>query len=137
MLRYVIAYIVTGIVFLGLDAVYLSTAGAAMYRQALGDQLASPMRVVPAVLFYLIYIGGLMVFAVAPAFESGKWITAVGRGAMLGFLAYATYELTNYATLARWVPKLVVVDLVWGTVLSGVAAGIGVFLVFLVWGVGE
>lgn len=124
MSRYLIAYIVTAVVFLGLDAVYLSTAGAPMYRQALGDQLASPMRIVPGIIFYVIFIAGLQFFAVMPAFEDGQWTTALIRGAALGFIAYATYEFTNYATLARWTGKLVLVDMVWGTVLSGVASSV-------------
>jgi uncharacterized membrane protein len=125
MTRYLSAYFITAIVFFGMDFAYLSTAGVPMFRQALGDQLATPMRAVPAVVFYLLFIVGLVFFAVAPAFDTGKWTTALLRGAALGFTAYATYELTNYATLARWTPKLVFFDLTWGTIVSGVAASIG------------
>jgi len=124
MSRYLIAYVVTAVIFLGLDFVYLSLAGGPMYRQALGDHLANPMRVVPGIVFYVIYIFGLQYFAVSPAFQDGQWTTALVRGAVLGFIAYATYEFTNYATLARWTGKLVLVDMVWGTVLSGVASSI-------------
>lgn len=128
MTRYVVAYIVTAVVFFGLDALYLRFVGGAMYRQVLGDQMADPARIAPAIAFYLIFIGGLLYFAITPAFGSGMWSSAAGRGAALGFLGYATYELTNYATLARWTSKLVVVDLTWGTVLSAVAAAIGYLL---------
>lgn len=124
MARYVVAYLVAAVVFLGCDVVYLRFAGAPMYRLALGDQLADPMRVGPGILFYVIFIAALVFFAVAPAFAAGGWLTALLRGAALGFVAYATYELTNYATLARWTPQLVVVDMVWGTVLSGVASAV-------------
>ncbi|MCY0385946.1 DUF2177 family protein [Robbsia sp. Bb-Pol-6] len=124
MARYVVAYLVAAVVFLGCDFIYLRFAGAPMYRQALGDQLADPMRIGPGILFYLIFIAGLVFFAVAPAFATGDWKTALLRGAALGFVAYATYELTNHATLARWTPRLVVVDMTWGTVLSGVAAAL-------------
>lgn len=122
MTRYLLAYFIAIVVFLGFDAAYLKFLGAGMYRQALGDQLADPVRIVPALAFYLIYIGGLLYFAISPAFDTGSWGTAALRGALFGFVAYATYELTNHATLARWTPKLVAVDLSWGTVLSGVAA---------------
>ncbi|MGI4856657.1 MAG: DUF2177 family protein [Janthinobacterium lividum] len=128
MARYCVAYLVAAVVFLGCDAIYLRFAGAPMYRLALGDQLADPMRAGPGILFYVIFIAGLVFFAVAPAFAAGGWITACLRGAALGFVAYATYELTNYATLARWTPHLVVVDIVWGTMLSGVASALSYLL---------
>lgn len=124
MSRYLVAYIVTAVVFLGLDFIYLRFAGGPMYRQALGDQLAEPMRVLPGIIFYVIFIGGLQYFAVSAAFQDGQWTTALVRGAALGFIGYATYEFTNYATLARWTGKLVLVDMVWGTILSGIASSI-------------
>ncbi len=125
MARYLIAYVVTAVVFFGLDALYLRFVGGAMYRQALGDQMADPARIVPAVAFYLIFIAGLLYFAIAPSFVLENWSAAAGRGAALGFVGYATYELTNYATLARWTPTLVFVDLTWGTLLSACASSIG------------
>lgn len=125
MTRYLSAYVITAIVFSGLDFAYLSTLGVPMFRQALGDQLATPMRAAPAIVFYLLFIAGLVFFAVAPAFDSGKWTTACLRGAALGLIAYATYDLTNYATLARWTSKLVLFDLAWGTIVSAVSASIG------------
>ncbi|MGI4814614.1 MAG: DUF2177 family protein [Janthinobacterium lividum] len=125
MSRYLIAYIASGVVFFALDFAYLSLAGVSMFRHALGDWLADPMRLGAGLLFYLVYFIGLIFFAVAPAFETQSLGTAVLRGAMLGLIAYTTYELTNYATLARWNLTLVLVDTIWGIVVSAVAAGVG------------
>lgn len=125
LLRGVIAYIGTAVVFLLMDALYLRFVGGALYRAALGDYLAEPVRIGPAVAFYVIYVLGLVYFAVLPGIASGHWGAALWRGAALGFFGYATYELTNYATLARWTPVLVAADLVWGTIVSAVGATAG------------
>ena len=90
--------------------------------------LAPTFRPVPAVLFYLVYIAGLTFFAVRPALASGSLGTALLYGAAFGFVAYATYDLTNQATLKNWSTVLTVADLAWGTVLSAGAAGIGQWL---------
>ncbi len=76
----------------------------------------------PAVLFYLLYIAGILYFAVLPAMGDGRWQTALLQGAVLGFLCYATYDLTNLATLKSWSVKVTVLDIIWGTVLTGGAA---------------
>lgn len=133
LLRGAIAYVGTAVVFLLMDAVYLRFIGGALYRAALGDYLVEPVRVGPAVAFYIIYVLGLVYFAVLPAIATGEWSGALWRGAALGFLAYATYELTNYATLARWTPALVAADMVWGTIVSaaGATAGYAALRVFL------
>ena len=125
LLRGAIAYAATAVVFLLMDAVYLRFIGGALYRAALGDYLVEPVRVGPAVAFYVIYVLGLVYFAVLPGLASGHWVGALGRGAAVGFIAYATYELTNYATLARWTPALVAADMAWGTIVSAVGATAG------------
>jgi uncharacterized membrane protein len=87
---------------------------------------------VAAIVFYLLFIGGLMFFAVAPALESGEWRRALLYGALFGFMTYATYDLTNLATLRNWSVTVTLVDLVWGAILSGLVAlasyRIGTFL---------
>ncbi len=122
---YVWAYIATGIVFLGCDAVWLSTAGNNLYRPLLGDLLLAKFRLGPAVAFYLIYMAGIVVFATAPAITSGRWSAALINGALFGFVAYATYDLTNQATLRLWSVTITIVDLCWGTVLTAIAATLG------------
>lgn len=99
-----------------------------LYRPAIGDLLAENFRLAPAIIFYLIYAAGLTFLAVRPALISGQWSTALLYGAAVGFMAYATYDLTNQATLKSWSTTLTVADLLWGTFVSAAAAVIG-FLV--------
>lgn len=125
MKTYVLAYFATAIVFLGLDSVWLSTMGSAFYRPLLGNLLLEKFNVAPAAVFYLLYVVGIVFFATAPAFDSGRWATALGHGALFGFFAYATYDLSNQATLKNWPALLTLIDLSWGTVLTGASATLG------------
>ncbi len=125
---WIIAYIATGVAFLGIDAVWLSFAANRLYRPQIGGLMRDTFGVPPAALFYLVYIGGILFFAVAPALASGRWTAALLRGAVLGFVAYATYDLTNQATLKGWSSTVTIADLCWGTFLTGAAASVG-FLV--------
>lgn len=125
MKAYGIAYIATGLVFLAVDAVWLTLAPQRLYRPLMGDMLVENFRLVPAVLFYLIYIAGIVVFAISPALATERWTTATGYGALLGFFAYATYDLTNQATLRNWPVPVTIADLCWGTLLTAFAATMG------------
>ena len=125
--RYAVAYLSTGLAFAAIDALWLSKMGPSFYRPLLGEMMLQRPRFDAAIVFYLIYIAGIVFFAVSPAFGHGGtgWKTAALYGAVLGFLCYATYDLTNRATLANWPMKLVLVDIAWGTFLTGAAATIG------------
>lgn len=125
MKSYVTAYVVTGLVFLAIDAVWLTIAAQRLYRPLMGDMLLDSFRLVPAMLFYFIYIAGIVVFAIAPAFATDRWTTAASYGAFLGLFAYATYDLTNQATLKNWPVIVTIADLAWGTFLTAVAATAG------------
>lgn len=125
MKTYGIAYIATGLVFLAIDAIWLTVAAQRLYRPLMGDMLVESFRLAPAALFYFIYIAGIVVFAIAPAFSSDRWTTATSYGAFLGLFAYATYDLTNQATLKNWPVIVTVVDLGWGTFVTAVAATAG------------
>lgn len=126
---YVVAYVSTFIIFVAIDFIWLRAMADALYRPVLGDMLAPQFRAAPAVLFYLIFTATLAFFAVLPSLEPGKGLgTALLYGAIFGFAAYATYDLTNQATLKNWSTLLTVVDLAWGTFLSAVAAGAGHFI---------
>src|SRR6478609_3963737 len=102
MKRYLVAYLVTLIVMVLIDAVWLSTMADRLYRPVMGDMLAPQFTLVPALVFYLIYPAGLVFLAVRPALRQGALSAAILSGAVLGFTAYATYDLTNQATLIRW-----------------------------------
>jgi uncharacterized membrane protein len=93
-----------------------------LYRPLLGCMLLDRFRVAPAVLFYLIYIAGVVKFAALPSLGSDRWITALFNGGLLGLVAYGTYDLTNQATLKVWPTAITIADLCWGTVLTAVAA---------------
>jgi len=117
-----IAYFATALVFLALDAAWLTTMADRLYRPALGRLLLEKFEMAPAVLFYVLYVAGIVVFAVAPGLESGRWSTSLKLGALLGLIAYATYDLTNQATLRDWPWRVTVIDLCWGTFVTGTAA---------------
>lgn len=125
MKTYFAAYFFTLVAFLVIDFIWLSTMASRLYRPAIGDLLAENFRLAPAVVFYLIYAGGLTFLAVRPALLSGEWTTALLYGAIVGFMAYATYDLTNQATLKNWPATLTIADLLWGTFVSAAAAIIG------------
>ena len=120
----VIAYAATAVVFLALDAVWLTMMADRLYRPALGPLLLDKFEIAPAALFYLLYITGIVVFAVAPGLENGRWTTSLQLGALLGLVAYATYDLTNQATLRNWPWRVTLADLCWGTFVTGVAAAV-------------
>ncbi len=101
-MSYLIAYVVVLLVFGAIDAVWLTTMGPVIYRPALGDILATSLRVPPAIAFYLTFPIGVVVFAVLPALRAQAPITATTLALLFGALAYATYDLTNYATLRNW-----------------------------------
>ncbi|TYB82445.1 DUF2177 family protein [Maritimibacter fusiformis] len=122
-------YLVTVVVFLGLDAVMLKNVMRPLFAQHIGDWLIDGLRLGPAILFYAFYVGGVVWFASLPALKSGVPVQALLSGALLGAMAYGTYEFTNYATLKLWAPQMVAVDVAWGTVLTGVSAWAGVMVV--------
>jgi uncharacterized membrane protein len=122
---YILCYIATAVVFLACDSVWLTMTGDTLYRPLLGDLLLPGFRLVPAVLFYTVYMAGIVIFASSAAIASGRWSSALVNGALLGFVAYATYDLTNQATLKTWSTTITILDLSWGTVLTSIAATLG------------
>jgi uncharacterized membrane protein len=125
MKAYLFAYLATALVFLGLDAIWLSVAVRFLYRPILGELLLDTFNLVPAAAFYLLYVAGIVTFAVSPAFVTSRPTTALVYGALFGFFAYATYDLTNQATLRGWSSLITIADIGWGTLLTAVAATLG------------
>ncbi len=128
MLRYIVAYLATAVVFLAIDYVWLTRVALQFYRENLGDLLLANPRIGAAAAFYAVYVIGIVIFAVAPALRSGSALTALAFGALFGFFAYATYDMTNYATLKNWPLTVSVVDIIWGTALTGVSAWLGALI---------
>ena len=98
---------------------WLGVIAKKLYREKLGFILSDEVNWTAALVFYFIYIAGILFFAVYPALRDFSWQTALLNGAVLGFLCYATYDLTNMATIAKWPLQIVLIDIVWGTVLTG------------------
>ena len=125
MKRWSMAYLGTALAMCALDFVWLAWLSPDIYQQALGSILLSTPRMVPVVLFYLIYVAGVVVFGVKRGLEADRVSVAAGYSALFGFVAYATYDLTNLATLKQWPVGLSLIDMAWGTCVSAAAAAGG------------
>jgi uncharacterized membrane protein len=121
-MKTLIIYGMTTVVFFAIDMLWLGLIAKNFYREKLGFILSPDVNWYAAVIFYLIYIGGILYFAVLPAMKDESWQTALIQGAVLGFLCYATYDLTNMATIKNWPLTVVLVDIIWGIVLTGSCA---------------
>ena len=117
-----------GLILAVLDLLWLGVIAKGLLAQQLGPLIREQIMPIPAILFYLLYAAGLGFFAVQPSLGDGDWLRAAAVGAFFGLVAYGTYDLTNLATIKSWPLPMVIVDLVWGAVLSGVSAAGGLLL---------
>jgi uncharacterized membrane protein len=120
--RAVGTYLITLLIFFAIDLVWLAVIAKNFYRQHIGHLMSPDVNWAPALLFYAVYIAGIVFFAIRPAFEHGGAMRALAYGAAFGFIAYATYDLTNQATMKGWPALVTVIDLAWGTVLTATVA---------------
>ena len=120
-------YLVTVPVFFIIDMVWLGVVAKDFYQQQLG-YLMGPVNWTAAIVFYLVYIVGILLFAVYPALQEGSLMKAVIFGALFGFFTYATYDFTNLATVKDWSFLVTVVDVMWGTFLGGSVAAVSYYL---------
>ena len=134
MLRYLAAYAAAAIVFVAMDFCWLSFATNRIYRPAMGDMLAAKVALAPGAIFYLLYLGGVLVLAVAPALKAGSYGRVALSAAVLGLVAYGTYDPTNQATLRNWSTSLTLVDMGWGVIVTTVAALAGFWAARMVGG---
>ncbi|MBM85778.1 MAG: hypothetical protein CMM47_07130 [Rhodospirillaceae bacterium] len=125
MVRLIRAYFGALITFCVMDAVWLGAVATDFYYGELGDLLREDPNWLAAVVFYLGYIAGIVYFAIWPALHDGSTQTAARHGMLLGLLAYATYDMTNMATLEGWSLSISMVDMMWGMVITGTAATAG------------
>lgn len=128
-MQYLAAYVVTAIIFLFIDFLWLGYIAKNFYFSRLGDLLLDKPNLGVAAVFYAVYVIGVVIFAVAPALQSGTWKTALLYGALFGFFCYATYDMTNLATLKGWPVTVAIVDTIWGTALTGASALLGYLIV--------
>lgn len=113
------------LVFLAVDAIWLAFIGGPLYTATIGALLADQFYVVPAVIFYLLHIAGVMVLVLPLARQRGGLLAAAAYGAMFGLCTYGTYDLTNHAVMKFWTWQLTLIDMAWGAFLTGLAATAG------------
>lgn len=129
MRTYLIAYLSTALVFFGLDYIWLSRIAIGFYRSQIGEILRDRPNMTAAGLFYLFYVVGIVYFAVLPGVQKGSLSAAVLNGALLGLIAYGTYDMTNLSTLKVWSLPMSLVDMAWGAFLTATAAAAGFWMV--------
>jgi uncharacterized membrane protein len=121
-MKYAQLYLLTTVIFFAIDMLWLGLIAKGFYREKLGYLMAPKVNWTAAFIFYFIYIAGILYFVVVPGLNNGSTATVLLNGALLGFLCYATYDLTNLATVRNWPLSVVVVDIAWGIVLTGSTA---------------
>ncbi|HEU18163.1 MAG TPA: DUF2177 family protein [Deltaproteobacteria bacterium] len=127
-MRLIYLYLLTLPVFFGIDMLWIGVLAKDFYRNSLGHLFRQDINWAAALFFYLLYIAGILIFATLPALEKQSLCRAVVMGGLFGFFAYATYDLTNFATLKDWPIKVVIVDITWGMVLTASVAAAGYFI---------
>ncbi len=123
-----IGYLLTTVVFFAIDIIWLGFIAKGMYNKMLGHLMAPNVNWTAAVIFYLIFIVGIFIFSIIPGIEKDSFQHALIYGVLFGFFTYATFDLTNLATLRDWPIKIVFIDIVWGMVLTGSVASSGYYI---------
>ena len=124
-----ISYVLTTVVFLIVDLLWLGLIAKNLYQKYLGHLLSDKVNWTAAVIFYLIYILGISIFAIYPSINKDSALSAILLGALFGFFTYATYDLTNLATLKAWPIAIVFIDIAWGIVLTAIVSLAGFYIV--------
>ena len=127
-LFYIKLYLLTIPVFFAIDMIWLGYASRGFYKGQIGHLMSPTVNWPAAITFYLLFIVGILVFAVVPALQSGSLGKAALWGGLFGLFTYATYDLTNLATLRDWPVKVVVVDILWGVILCSAVATISTLI---------
>lgn len=121
-MKLVVGYVLTALVFFAIDLLWLGVVARDLYARFLGHLLADNVRWAAAIIFYLLFIVGIFIFAILPGVDRESAGHALLMGALFGFFTYATYDLTNLATLQGWPLGIVFIDIAWGMVLTGAVA---------------
>ena len=128
MIYYLKLYLASLVVFFAVDMVWLVLVAKKFYQGQIGFLMKPDINWFAAIIFYLLFIAGLIIFVISPAVEKHSWVHALLFGALFGLITYATYDLTNLATLKDWPLLVTVVDLIWGTVLASSISLIAYFI---------
>lgn len=121
-------YLITLPVFFVIDLIWLAIVARKLYFSQLGSLMSNNINWLAAIIFYLLFIVGLIIFVIQPSIAKHSWMQALILGALFGFFAYATYDLTNLATLKNWPTLISIIDMAWGTVLSASVSTIVYFI---------
>jgi uncharacterized membrane protein len=127
-------YLVATSAFFAIDMIWLGLVAKGFYNNQIGSLLKTKVDWIPAIIFYLLFVVGLVVFVITPALDKRLWSHALFYGALFGLITYATYDLTNLATLKNWPLTVTVVDLIWGMVVSSSVSLITYFVYTKIWG---
>jgi uncharacterized membrane protein len=129
-MTYIYLYLLTTIAFFVIDFLWLKFA-ASNYSKKIGHLMASKPKLVPALIFYLIFVVGVIIFAVLPGYEAQNILKTIMLGALFGMLSYSTYDLTNLATLKNWPVSITIIDIIWGTTVSTITSVAGYYIATL------
>lgn len=127
-MTFVKLYFIALPVFFAIDLLWLGLVAKKFYSQQIGFLMRTDVNWVAAVVFYLLFIVGLVIFVITPAVEKGSWTQALLLGGLFGLIAYSTYDLTNLATVKNWPLIVTIVDLIWGSVLAAAVSTITFFI---------
>lgn len=126
--KLIISYLLTTLVFFAIDMVWLGLLAKNVYRKYLGGFLSDTVNWTAAIIFYLLFIVGIFFFSILPAYENNSLTKAIVTGALFGFFTYATYDLTNLATLKNWPLPIVFIDIAWGMLLTATVSTAGFYI---------
>lgn len=130
-MQYIYLYLLTFVFFFAIDFVWLTFIASKFYATKIGHLMADKPKLIPALIFYLIFVVGIIIFAVLPGYTSRNIWQSILLGGFFGMLSYATYDLTNLATLKKWPLSVTIIDIIWGTSVSAATSLAGYFLAIL------
>ncbi len=128
-MKYLYVYILTFLVFLLIDFIWLNFVAKNLYASKIGHLLAENPKLIPAIIFYVVFVVGIIVFTVLPGYEAKNILKTIMLGALFGFLAYSTYDLTNLATMKNWPLSVTLIDIAWGTFISTLTSVSGYYII--------
>lgn len=127
--KLIISYVLTFAVFFIIDMAWLGFVAKDIYKKYLGNLLSDNVNWAAAIIFYLLFVVGIFIFAIMPSIDKNSLQSAIILGALFGFFTYATYDLTNLATLKDWSLTIVFIDIIWGAVLTSIVSTAGFYIV--------
>ena len=122
-------YLITFVVFMVIEGIWLAVVAKDFYKKEIGYIMSKSPKILPTLIFSLVFVFGLVFFVINPALARDSWSYALLAGSILGLVSYSTYDLTNHAALEGWPLKVTIVDLLWGLSMSAMVSTITFFIV--------